>query len=579
MSAFALLESSPFNQLSEPQQEALSAIREAAGSGIVVLPCGSGKTCVFVRAALESGRKVLFLCYERQGVAQVASVIRAHTNVASKFLCVCTGDKKPEAPNALFCYMVGTYHLFSSANGTGRSETTTRLREFVLSTQWDLVVLDEVHHAAAPTYRPFVESLRATRRLGFTGTLCRTDLAGDQRGEERADTMAGHFRFVGPVLYKQSCAELEAEGLIARVRCMEIRTRLVPSFKKAYDHVDVGGQTRKYVESLHPEKLNAVFCIVTMHRSMGELGMLFVCHLLHAKVLQDLLGPKWEILAGGHAHGEDGTHTTNANATVVERFNCGEIDGLISTAVGESALDVINLDFRYAIVVDAHSGAASASQKLGRLSRTTRLPRRDGESDAELRTRRLNAQKHGCFYDLLTEQTEELTAAEHRRRQFHEEGYDCSLIEYDVLLGEFAQFQSETSNVTLPCVSEAQQIKLLAETLSYTEKGRAATVGASEARKHREEHKRVTKRAEKRSLEASNSLFRQRHRRTHSVLQKQNKDVQTTARAICKQVVAEAPLGLVALNVLKDVDVSASVLSELGITIPRVGSSSSDDED
>lgn len=562
---FALRDSSPFHTLSEPQQEALNAIREAESSGIVVLPCGSGKTCVFLRAALDAGRKVLFLCFEKQGVSQVAAVIKQHSTIDPRFVCVCTGEKKLE-PNSLFCFLVGTYSLFAS--GTSTSETTTKLKSFVQSTHWDLIVLDECHHAAAPTYKPLVESLRATRKLGFTGTLCRSDVAGSQRGDERSEAMASYFKFIGPVLYRRSCAELENDGLIAQVRCKEVVTNLVPAFKKAYDHVNVGGQTRKYVASLHPEKLNAVSAIVTLHRSIGELGMIFVFHHLHGKVLKDMLGQKWEILAGGHAHGEDGVHTTNANALVVDRFNRGELDGLISTAVGESALDVWNEDFRYAIVVDAHSGAASASQKLGRLARTPRLPRQN-ESDSEYRQRRIANQKHACFYDLVTSDTEETTASAQRRRQLAEEGYDCSVVEYDVLMREFDRFQNETERVALPCINETQQIRLLVETLDYTTKGHAAAVGATEAKKHREDHRKDTKRLEQRSTGASNSLFRERHRRAHVSLKKKNKEVEQAAKAICKQAVTEAPLGLVALNVLRDIDVSNTVLNELGIVLPR----------
>jgi superfamily II DNA or RNA helicase len=566
---FGLRDSSPFHHLSDPQQEALDAIRETDSSGIVVLPCGSGKTCVFLRAALEAGRKVLFLCFEKQGVAQVAAVIKQHSTIDPRFVCVCTGEKKPE-PNSLFCFLVGTYSLFtSSATGTSTLDTTTRLRQFVQSTHWDLVVLDECHHAAAPTYKPLVESLRATRKLGFTGTLCRSDVACSQRGDERTDAVERHFKFIGPVLYRRSCAELENDGLIARVRCMEVVTTLVPEFKKAYDHLNVGGQTRKYVASLHPQKLNAVSTIVTLHRSMGELGMIFVFHHLHAKVLKDMLGSKWEILAGGHAHGEDGTHSTSANAAVVDRFNRGELDGLISTAVGESALDVWNQDFRYAIVVDAHSGAASASQKLGRLARTPRLPREEEESNSEYRQRRLENQKHACFYDLVTNETEETTASAQRRRQLSEEGYDCSIVEYNVLRSELGRFQNETEPVVLPCETELQRIRLLIETLDYTTKGHAAAIGATEARKHRDEHRKDMKRAETRSTEASNSLFRERHRRAHASLKKRSKEVKTIAQAISKRAVTEAPLGLVALNVLRDVEVSAAVLNELGIVLPQ----------
>ena len=108
-----------------------------------------------------------------------------------------------------------------------------------------------------------------------------------------------------------------------------------------------------------------VWLLVRMHRALGEIGVVFVNHLLHAKVVQQMLGPRWEILSGGNAHGTEGVHTAEANAAIVQRFNDGLLEGIVSTPVGESALDVFNPRFRYALVVDAHGGPTAASQKLG----------------------------------------------------------------------------------------------------------------------------------------------------------------------------------------------------------------------
>tara|TARA_B110000444_G_scaffold227788_1_gene233152 strand:- start:1018 stop:2196 length:1179 start_codon:yes stop_codon:yes gene_type:complete len=288
--------------------------------------------------------------------------------------------------------------------------------------KWDLVVLDETHHAAAATYMPFIQKLRANtkRVLGFTGTLCRTDVNEIVSSNTRAAQMEKHFDFIGPVLFSRTCLELEKEGLIAKVRRMEIQINMTSNFKAAAQVVS-NPSTKKYVESLHPEKLNALWMLVTMHTKMGDVGMVFVNHLLHAKTIQELLGNKWEVLSGSNAHGEDGNHSTEANAEIVARFNEGKLSGIVSTPVGESALDAVNPDFRYAIVIDAHSGPASASQKLGRLSRTNRLSPIPEETATAYRNRRLAAQKQASYYEIVTLETEEMTAAANRRKQFEHE--------------------------------------------------------------------------------------------------------------------------------------------------------------
>ena len=93
-----------------------------------------------------------------------------------------------------------------------------------MSTAWDLVVLDEVHHAAAATYKPLVEQLvlNSKRTLGFTGTLCRNEMHGPEHGADarRVHGAAVWLHRGGPL--QPQVRALEDEGLIAKVRCMRI---------------------------------------------------------------------------------------------------------------------------------------------------------------------------------------------------------------------------------------------------------------------------------------------------------------------------------------------------------------------
>lgn len=586
MVVYKLKPDSKLHQSSEVQAEALSALRAAApASGIVVLPCGTGKTSVFLQAAHDAGLRVLFLCYEKQGVVQVAETIRENSTIDPAHLCVYTSDIKTE-PNLLFCYMVTTYGMFAT-NGSARSERTQKVRSFVRNLKWDLVVLDEVHHAAAATYKPFVQHLvgNAKRVLGFTGTLCRNELAAAATSRERASALGDGppsaeardavmeelFAFVGKLLHSRNCRELEALGLIARVRRMEVPTRLTPAFATA--HRMVSGSTRKYVESLHPEKINALWAIVQLHAALGEIGMVFVNHLLHAKVVQALLGDKWAILSGGNAHGTDGTHTAEANAEIVRRFNAGELLGLVSTPVGESALNVVNPDFRYAVVVDAHGGPASASQKLGRLSRTPRLAALPDESTEALRARRVREQKVGFYYEIVTLDTEEMTAAENRHAQFDREGYACRSIAYDRLAAKALALETGAEGgggppPSLPCAAAAAQTKLLIEALSYRSLGVAEAEGSYAAKEVVGAHRGSIHKLEHKARTSKTALFRERRTKQAQTLKRQTPSVKEDAKTLKRSIVKSCPLSPAVVAVLRAVKADPVVLAELGVALP-----------
>jgi len=574
---FHLKNDSKLRNSSEVQLQALKAIRAAGpnGSGIVILPCGAGKTSVFLQTALEAGRRVLFLCYEKQGVMQVAETIQKETVVNKDYISVYTSDVKKE-PNYMFCYMVATYGMFSGVK-TNRARATKETCDFVLhKAKWDAVILDETHHAGAATYRPLVEKLQknAKRVLGFTGTLCRNEIGSGRSADdarERATQMAEHFLFIGPVLFSRTPLQLERKGLISKVSRMEVQTRLTPAFELASKLVS-NPSTKKYVEGLHPEKLNALWILVNMHIKMGDVGMVFVNHLLHAKIVQELLGDKWEILSGSNAHGDDGKHSAETNAEIVARFNSGKLRGVVSTPVGESALDAVNPDFRYAIVIDAHSGPASASQKLGRLSRTKRLPPVVGETADAYEKRCLEVQKKASYYEIVTLDTEEMTAAANRHAQFEQEGYSHRSMTYaqvQLLHQRFVNADGPLAFDSLPYSSTESHARLLVNALKYTDLGVADKTGVGHARQHKKAHQQNVKSADKKSKEAKHALFRDRHKAQHNRLQKRSSAVNEKAKEIRKMTVASTPLSATVLAVLRQIKFDPNVLRAMGIVIPN----------
>lgn len=462
--------SSPYATPSEIQRAAASAVlhSRSARSGIVVAPCGSGKTALLIELAMKlatrsptanEAQRVLILCYESQGVLQMAEALRQHTTLGPKQVCVHTGRHK-DPVKSKFCFMVTTYAMFS-ASGNGRSESSRQARAYIEETAFDVVLCDEVHHACAPTYRPFLEMLlrKARHVLGFTATLYRNDSVAEETREEHERRL---FGWIGPVLYRATAAELERAGLIAKIRRAEVRVRLTRHFEAAYAAVQ--GTEKQYLAALNPQKLNAVACLCGMHEQMGHAGIVFATHLLTAKVLRGVLGEGWQVLSGSNAHGQEEAHTADANQKIVRQFNAGELRGIISTAVGESSLDLHCDRFRYVVVFDADGGSASAAQKLGRVARTPRIAPKSGEAPEQLRARRLRAQKSAAYYEINTRGTADVAAAQRRVAEFQAEGYpETTRIPYAHLLewAQEEQFALPHSGALLP------DMELLKEVMTY----------------------------------------------------------------------------------------------------------------
>jgi superfamily II DNA or RNA helicase len=555
---------SKFLSRSEPQEEAVAVLDHAMKDerhGIVILPCGSGKSALIVETALRSGTKCLILCFEKQGVVQMATLLRDHTTLVHNQVCMLTGESKDE-PNSLVCFVVMTYGLYASSVGATKKGRASAIGDFLKSQVWDCVACDEIHHANAATYRPCVEALKGcTKHLfGFTGTLFRGDdaVAGETR-EEHEERVFGWF---GSVIFRRTCQDLEERGLIAKVRRRKIMTPFTHEHNLA--HQMTTGAMRVNVHSVHPTKLNATVQICAIHKALRHSGMIFVTHLYAAKVLKRMLGERWEILAGSSSHGDEGKHTALHNASLVAKFNEGALDGLISTSVGESALDVFNETFRFLIVLDAHGGEASAAQRVGRLFRTPRITRKPGQTNAALLNDRIASQKHGFYFDLVTPGTEEETAAKAREAKFVSEGYAAS----DEIPFELLMRMNNTvcTQVKMPYKNLRDCLFLLKETLQYQELGRNAALGKVAAAEVRAPHLERLAAARVKAKRAS-VIFKQRHEATAQKIAKQRPSVKEEARKANREVLESTELPPESVAVFRALNLSKVLLAELQVDL------------
>ena len=558
MPKFQFKRGSKFNNNSEVQQEVLAALEaQRSKNGFALLPCGGGKTSVILASGMRAGHKVLIFCYESQGVHQMAQALRENTTLLPTQICVYSGKARDrDVPNSRFCFLVTTYGMFASKEAH-RSKHSEKVRKYVYDTKWDLVCCDEAHHMCATTYRPMIESLKATRKLGFTATLFRNEYCSLTQG--RLAHERENFGWFGEVLCRESCRGLEEKGLIAKIRRATVTVDLTPEFRKAHDMAF--GSQKKYIASLNPAKLNALKSVCEIHKRMGHAGIVFVTHLLAAKVVKDCLGEGWEVLSGGSAHGEEDAHTSELNAKIVQRFNDGKLVGMVCTAVGYSSMDVPLPRFCYVAVIDADGGVASAAQRLGRVARNERVTRLEGESDIDLHARRRSQQKEATYYDFITRDTEDEMAATRRKVLFEIEGYGDEI----VIAPEVVLSNAKEHGVPLAFESLVEQVALLAEVLQYRTLGSVCAAANAVAVMAKAPQSGKVKAHRENAKMAQSSIAKKLHLRKAGQAKQREKVVAQEAKEERRKTIDSAPMSEESLKILRALQLPIPVLDAAGL--------------
>lgn len=550
---FSFTADSKFNRPFPVQQAAISAVDEARRSGVVVAPCGAGKTMLILKYALRHDR-TLVLCYESQGVLQVRDAFLSETTVRPEFVQVHTHDHKATDLSADFCILITSLAMFAGVQDK-RSEATKTVGSFVRSCAWDAIIIDEVHHAAAETYRALVVSLikKNTFVLGLTATLTR-ELGSQQlerikAGASREEAMQDTFRFLAPhssgpvVLFEQRMADLQQAGAIAKVTIARVDLAMSKSCRIAHEVAE--GYTKRYLASAHVEKLKLVWAITRMHQARGDIGVVFVDHLFPAHQLIRMLGSRWRLLSGSTAVGAAETHTLEGNRKIIADFNAKKIDGVVGTSVVESSVNFKHESFCYAILVDGHGGEASSLQKVGRLSRTGKK------------------QKKAIMYELVTLDTEEVTAATQRREAYGRAGYSIRDVEPKKLMTA-----AESLGVDdFPYAAPLAKLRLLVEALTYTDHATALKQGKEAARLMKQPHQKQIKNVAEKKNSATNPLFKKRHADVEKSLRKKSKHVNAAAAQLCGHQALGSVAPAVLVEVMRRLETPEAYLRQLGVDL------------
>jgi len=352
----------------------------AGGSGVVVLPCGAGKTLVGAAAMAQAQATTLILVTNTVAGRQWKRELIARTSLTEEEIGEYSGERKEIRP-----VTIATYQVI-----TRKTKGEYRHLELFDSRDWGLVIYDEVHLLPAPVFR-MTADLQSRRRLGLTATLVRED------GRE-----GDVFSLIGPKRYDAPWRDIEQQGWIAPADCIEVRVTLTDAERMSYAVAEA--EERYRMASTAHTKLAVVKSIIAKHP--GEPTLVIGAYLDQLEELGEALDAP--IIQGS---------TKNREREVLyDRFRRGEIPVLVVSKVANFSIDLPEASV--AIQVSGTFGSRQEeAQRLGRLLR----PKGDGR------------QAH--FYSVVSRDTLDTDYAAHRQRFLAEQGYAYRIVDADDLLG------------------------------------------------------------------------------------------------------------------------------------------------
>ena len=351
------------------------------GSGVVVLPCGAGKTVVGITAMCLLQKKTLVLTTSITAVKQWRREIIDKCSLTEAEVTEYTGEIKEVGPVTVATYQIVTF----------RPSKEDEYPHFGIfdSNDWGLIVYDEVHLLPAPVFR-VTATIQARRRLGLTATLIRED------GRE-----GDVFSLIGPKKYDVPWRELEGQGFIAAANCCEIRVTLPDDAARlAYAVADHRAKFR--IASENPAKDEVIAELLDQYHDQRVI--VIGQYLDQLKTISKRFDLPLITGATGNAEREE----------LYGKFRRGETRHLVLSKVGNFAIDLPDAN----VLIQVSGTFGSRQEEAQRLGRVLR-PKSGGE------------QAH--FYTLVTRDTRELDFAHHRQMFLTEQGYAYTILdEHDV---------------------------------------------------------------------------------------------------------------------------------------------------
>lgn len=356
------------------------------GSGVLVLPCGAGKTVIGMAALVTAAVHTLIIATSVSSARQWRRELLEKTNLTEGQIGEYSGHHKDVRPVTIATYNVLTW---AARNVDRDADIFERHPHLALldQQQWGLIIYDEVHLLPAPVFRATAR-IQAVRRMGLTATLVRED------GKE-----PDVFSLIGPKRFDVPWRELEGLGWIAPATCTEIRVRLNDEDRLHYALAEPAD--RHHLAATAPAKLVVLERILASHRQDRVLVIgQFVDQL--TRIAERLGAP---LITGRTSQ--------KVRDERFEQFRAGKIPVLVVSKIANFSIDLPEANV--AVQLSGQFGSRQEeAQRLGRIMR----PKADGGQ--------------ASFYTIVTAETVEQSFALNRQRFLAEQGYSYDVIDFEI---------------------------------------------------------------------------------------------------------------------------------------------------
>lgn len=358
-----------------------------ARSGVIVLPCGAGKSLVGVTACCTVRKRALVLCNSGVSVEQWKQQFKMWSTADDSMICRFTSEAKDKPMGCGI--LITTYSMITHTQK--RSWEADQTMKWLQEQEWGIMVLDEVHTIPAKMFRRVLTIVQSHCKLGLTATLLRED-----------DKIADLNFLIGPKLYEANWLELQKRGFIARVQCAEVWCPMTPEFYREYLICKTSKKLLLYV--MNPNKFRACQFLIRYHERRGDKTIVFSDNVFALKHYAIKMNKPYIY----------GPTSQSERIQILQNFKFNpKVNTIFVSKVADTSFDLPEANVL--IQISSHGGSRrQEAQRLGRILRAKKGA--------------LAEEYNAFFYTLVSQDTMEMSYSRKRQRFLVNQGYSYKVI-------------------------------------------------------------------------------------------------------------------------------------------------------
>ena len=358
-----------------------------ARSGVIVLPCGAGKSLVGVTTCCTVRKKAIVLCNSGVSVEQWKQQFKMWSTADDSMICRFTSDAKDKPMGCSI--LVTTFNMITHTQK--RSWEAEQTMKWIQEQEWGIMVLDEVHTIPAKMFRRVLTQVQAHSKLGLTATLVRED-----------DKIADLNFLIGPKLYEANWLELQQSGFIARVQCAEVWCEMSPEFYREY--LSMSSMKKLLLCVMNPNKFRATQFLIEYHERRNDKIIVFSDNVFALKHYAKKLNKPFIY----------GPTSQNERIQILQNFKYNpKVNTIFVSKVADTSFDLPEANVL--IQISSHGGSRrQEAQRLGRILRAKK-----GTVAEEF---------NAFFYTLVSQDTVEMSFSRKRQRFLVDQGYSYKVV-------------------------------------------------------------------------------------------------------------------------------------------------------